>query len=170
MTSPPWTTPSRCFFSRITPEISVILTQLRIGFLSQPVIQNRFLNYRKVDEIKTAPVQCGSVARPGRRMMKPSNVVRRTRPKAAPLPGSSGAGSSRRQQASPGKKREAAIHGKVDAGLPEPSKPALRAIGGERHTSYAVPYVHLCNASRSLLPSIVLYYAVLFHLTCCCPL
>eukprot|EP01043_Picozoa_sp_COSAG02_P022819 COSAG02_NODE_1197_length_13932_cov_42.811176_9_plen_1025_part_00 len=59
-------------------------------------------------------------------MMKPSNVVRRTRPKAAPLPSS-----GRRQQASPGRKREAAIHGKVDAGLPEPSKPAVRAmIGG----------------------------------------
>ena len=58
--------------------------------------------------------------------MKPSNVVRRTRPKAAPLPNS-----GRRQQASPGRKREAAIHGKVDAGLPEPSKPAVRTmIGG----------------------------------------
>ena len=37
------------------------------------------------------------------RMMKPSNVARRVRPKAAPLPGSG------RRQASPGRKREAAI-------------------------------------------------------------
>lgn len=52
-------------------------------------------------------------------MMKPSNVARRTRPKAAPLPGSA------RRLASPGKKLEAALHGRVDSGLPEPSKPKV---------------------------------------------
>lgn len=51
--------------------------------------------------------------------MKPSNVARRTRPKAAPLPGSA------RRLASPGKKLEAALHGRVDSGLPEPSKPKV---------------------------------------------
>lgn len=50
--------------------------------------------------------------------MKPSNVARRTRPKAAPLPNS-----GRRQSASPGKKREAALHGRVDSGMAEPAKP-----------------------------------------------
>eukprot|EP01043_Picozoa_sp_COSAG02_P085091 COSAG02_NODE_22800_length_740_cov_0.555382_1_plen_170_part_01 len=107
-------------------------------------------------------------------MMKPSNVVRRTRPKAAPLPGSSGSGgggTSRRQQASPGRKREAAIHGKVDAGLAEPSKPPVRAIGGARRSIRAMlcwtcPCV-LCHATLSLLPSIMLGYAVPFLVLCC---
>ena len=33
----PWITSSRCVFSRITPEFSVVLTRLRSEFLSQPV-------------------------------------------------------------------------------------------------------------------------------------